>query len=98
LYTVYQNGEYIIGKAVDGYVVVNTKGEYENHSHFKYSLSAARRCIELVKKKTIPKYSLYMITACKRISIDPIYNAKLDLYLLNHKQKLKCRKKISFAR
>jgi len=98
LFIVYQNGEYKIGKAVNGYVVVNTKGSYENHSHFSYSMKAARRCIELCKKKTIPKYSLYMITACRRITIDPVYGTKLDEYLSNHKQKLKCRKKISFAR
>ena len=46
-------GNMVIKKTSHGYVVVNTDGSYENHSHFT-NLKGAQRCILLIKKKILP--------------------------------------------
>ena len=58
------------------YVVVNTMGGYEKHSHFD-SYKGATTCIDLVLKHKIPK-SRYLITAAKRLTIDDEYMAELE--------------------
>lgn len=58
------------------YVVVNASGDYENHSHFE-SYRGAVTCINLVKKKRVPK-SGYLIKAAMRLTTDSDYRHHLE--------------------
>lgn len=58
------------------YVVVNASGGYENHSHFE-SYKGAVTCINLVKKKRVPK-SGYLIKAAMRLTTDSDYRHHLE--------------------
>lgn len=84
---IYRKNEFVIYKKSKGYIVVNTKGAYENHSHFDYSLEAAISCINFVIKKVIPNKSRYMAIACKRLSINPEYIERIEQSLKNSKDK-----------
>lgn len=95
----YQNKEFVIKKVERGYVVVNLNGGYNNHSHFNYSFDACRRCIELVQKNIIPRYSLYMMMACYRIALDPKYKEDIKhLIEIKKSRKQKCIKRREFAK
>lgn len=73
----YRKGEFVVKKSRRGWVIVNEDGEYENHSHFTYSYGATIKCIELTRKKKVPR-SEYMIIACKRLTNDVNYIERLD--------------------
>lgn len=95
----YQNNEYVIKRVNGGYVIVNLRGEYRNHSHFNYSFEACRRCIELVQKKIIPRYSIYMMIACQRIALDSKYRNEIqNLIEIKKSRKQKCVKRKEFAK
>ncbi len=93
--------EYLIKTNKRGYVVINTNGDYKNHSHFK-KIGAAKKSIAITKNKIIPK-SEYMMEACMRLSTDEAYIAKIkELYeVKNNKKKSKyknnCRKVLGIA-
>ncbi|MEQ8155350.1 MAG: hypothetical protein ABRQ25_10780 [Clostridiaceae bacterium] len=82
---IYQRQEYFIIQGAGGYVVINNNGAYENHSHFSYSMEAAKNCINFAIKRLIPKRSKYMAIACKRISTDEEYREMIDEYLKQEK-------------
>lgn len=68
-----------------GYIVVNTKGKYENHGHFK-KLSTCYVLIRLIQKKSIPKKS-FMIEAARRITTDEKYKQVLTIKQEKNKQR-----------
>ena len=66
----------IIDCGLDGYVVVNIKGDYDNHTHLdKYG--TCKLLIKLVCKKIVPD-SDYMRTSAKRISRNKKYIQDID--------------------
>lgn len=70
-------GDYKIVKEQvrNSYIVVNTKGKYKNHEHFK-KLSTCYLMIDLLQKKKVPK-SDYLLEAAIRITTDEQYKAQL---------------------
>ena len=77
--------EYKILQNQRDYIVVNTKGNYENHGHFK-KLSTCYVIIRLVQRKTIPR-STYLLEAARRITTDAKYKQTLELKQLKNKQR-----------
>lgn len=77
--------EYKILQNERDYIVVNTKGKYENHGHFK-KLSTCYVIIRLIQRRTIPKKP-FMIEAARRITADATY----EQVLANKQQKNKQR-------
>lgn len=73
---VYSEGNYQVLKVHDGYVARNTKADYKHHSHFK-NKGASIKCVRLCIDKIIPRYSLYLLKACMRLSNDEKYVAEL---------------------
>lgn len=73
---VYSEGSYQVLKVHDGYVARNIKADYTHHSHFK-NKGAAIKCVRFCTNKIIPRYSLYFLMACMRLSNDKKYVAKL---------------------
>lgn len=71
----------------DGYIVINCKGEYCNHSHFK-KLSTCYLIIRLVKSRRIPNKP-YMIEAAIRLTTDELYRKTLINKQDKNRQKLK---------
>lgn len=92
---IFNDSNYCIKKSRRGYVVINLKGDYKNHSHFK-NINGAKKCIYLSKNRIVPK-SFYMMTACKRISTDELYIRKIEKLkeVKENKKNLKYRNKIS---
>ncbi|MFD3158020.1 hypothetical protein ACFIJ5_14285 [Haloimpatiens sp. FM7330] len=84
---------YYVKKGRRGYVVINSEGEYKNHSHFK-SIGAAKKCISLTKNRIVPK-SLYMMVACMRLSTDELYIKKIQKLkeVKENKQKIRYKNK-----
>lgn len=70
------DSDYCIKKSKRAYVVINLKGDYKNHSHFK-NAESAKKCIYLTKNKIVPK-SFYMMVACIRLSTDELYIKKIQ--------------------
>lgn len=77
--------EYKILEGKDDYVVVNTKGEYHNHGHFK-KVNTCYTLIRLMQGKTIPNKP-FMIEAARRITTDAKYKQTLELKQLKNKQR-----------
>lgn len=73
---IFSDNNYCIKKSKRGYVVINLKGDYKNHSHFK-KMGAAKKCIYLTENRIVPK-SLYMMVACMRLSTDELYIRKIQ--------------------
>ena len=69
--------EYKILKTKRDFVVINTRGNNCNHSHFLHE-RAARNLIYIVLRKQIPK-SIDIQEAAKRIILDEIYEEKIIL-------------------
>ncbi|MBP2026942.1 hypothetical protein J2Z35_000734 [Acetoanaerobium pronyense] len=69
--------EYKLLKTKRDFVVVNTNGTREYHSHFDKE-NAARNLIDILIKKKIPK-GQYFLEAAKRVTIDKEYNERLEL-------------------
>lgn len=90
---IYKDSYYYIKKSKRGYVVINSKGDYKNHSHFK-NLGPAKKCIYLTKNKLLPK-SLYMMVACIRISTDELYIKRIEKLkqIKDNKQNIKYKNK-----
>jgi hypothetical protein len=77
--------EYKILQNERDYIVVNAKGKYENHEHFK-KLSTCFVIIRLMQRKTIPNKP-FLIEAARRITVDDTY----EQVLANKQQKNKQR-------
>lgn len=65
----------IIGSS-GNYVVINTKGNYENHTHLR-NYNTCELLIKLVCKKVVPDKS-YLRSSAKRISRNKKYIQKID--------------------
>lgn len=63
--------EYIILETHYDFVVVNTEGEYENHSHF-YTKKTCEKFIRMIRRRTIP-LSPYFRESALRVSLDEKY-------------------------
>lgn len=77
--------EYKILQNERDYIVVNTKGKYENHGHFK-KLSTCYVIIRLMQRKTIPK-KFFMLEAARRITTDEKYKQVLTIKQKKNKQR-----------
>ncbi|HOR57868.1 MAG TPA: hypothetical protein PLV82_04420 [bacterium] len=74
----YRIDEFIVKRVKRGWVVVNTKGGYKNHSHFCFSKKAAVRCAIYAARRIIrPSEGHYMLEACYRVSTDARYRQRL---------------------
>lgn len=69
-------GEFVILKDRRGYVVVNTRGLYEHHSHVKTE-KTAELLINLVSNKVVPN-SPYLIESARRVTLDESYRVSLE--------------------
>lgn len=85
---VYKKKEFIIFPSKTGYIALNFDGEFkENHTHLK-SFKAAKKAIDLVIKKKIPRSnSFYYLNSCKRLSLDQEYKDKITELIKVKKQK-----------
>lgn len=68
-------GDYKILEASRDYLVVNTKGKYKNHGHFR-RLKTCYLIIKLIQTQQVPK-SKYLREAAIRISTDIDYINKV---------------------
>lgn len=82
---VYVKDEYVIRETNDGYILINTRGEYENHGHIK-KLNTAKSIIWLMKKKTVPR-SDYLRGTVLRVSLDRDYKQKVLNKIQKDKEK-----------
>lgn len=69
-------GEFVILKDRKGYVVVNTRGSYDNHSHVKTE-KTAELLVNLVRNKVVPN-SPYLIESARRVTLDESYRVSLE--------------------
>lgn len=76
---IYRKDEFIILKVSEGFIVYNTKKEWENgHSHLK-SFKAAKTAINLVQKGKLPKSrGFYYLTTLQRISTEEEYIERIE--------------------
>lgn len=51
------------------FLVIDTLGSYENHSHFS-TLKSAKKCVQFLIKKQKPTRSKYMQKAVRRVAGD----------------------------
>lgn len=51
--TIYTKGRFKVVKNAHGYIVINTQGDYDSHSHFK-NLEGAKRVLHLIEKHILP--------------------------------------------
>lgn len=72
---IYQDKDFKIISTYRNYVLVNKKGEKENHGHFKKA-DTCHLMIRLIRKMTVPK-SKYLQDAALRISINEDYKNKI---------------------
>ncbi len=74
----YRINEFEVRRVKKGWIVINNKGGYENHSHFSFSRKAAIRCAKYANRKIIrPCEGPYMLEACRRITLNKDYEKKL---------------------
>jgi hypothetical protein len=85
---IYRKGEFIILKVSEGFIVYNTKKEWENgHSHLK-SLKAAKTAINLVQKGKLPRSrGFYYLTTLQRISTEEKYIERIEQLKQTRKEK-----------
>ena len=75
----YRRGTIIVFKARHGYVVHNTKKDFEKgHTHF-VKLHSAKSAARMAQEKTIPNAGgFYFLTSLQRISTDENYIRRID--------------------
>lgn len=85
---IYRKDEFIILKVSEGFIVYNTKKEWENgHSHLK-SFKAAKTAINLVQKGKLPKSrGFYYLTTLQRISTEEEYIERIEQLKQTRKEK-----------
>lgn len=85
---IYRKDEFIILKVSEGFIVYNTKKEWENgHSHLK-SFKAAKTAINLVQKGKLPKSrGFYYLTTLQRISTEEKYIERIEQLKQTRKEK-----------
>lgn len=76
---IYRRKEFVILKARDGFIVVNTKSKYDfKHTHtnnYAYAKSIIDLCI---RKKMPDKPTKRLVESLQRVSLDKVYVSKLD--------------------
>ncbi len=77
-------GQYKIIRTQKDYVVINMRGNYENHGHFK-KLSTCYVICRLLNHWDVPK-KRYLIRSCIRITTDVNYKDTLVGTLGNQRQ------------
>lgn len=85
---IYKKKEFIIFPIKNGYVVLNTKGEFkDSHTHLKH-FNAAKKAIDLVINKKIPRSnSFYYLKSLHRLSLDKEYKDKITSLIKVKKHK-----------
>ena len=91
---VYKKNEFEVYITNSSIVIVNTKGEYENHAHLtksedakgKVKLSTTKALIDIIIKKKIPR-SNYLVTSAIRLTTDIEYKSNLIVVLERRKTK-----------
>lgn len=76
---VYRYDQFVVKKTTDGsFVVVNTKSNYEHHSHVK-SIQAGKALCKLAAKHKLPKNNdLYFIESLIRLTNNKKYLCELN--------------------
>ncbi|GAA0861892.1 hypothetical protein [Paraclostridium tenue] len=76
---IYERNEFIIFQVKEGYIAYNTKKEFEKgHTHLKH-FDAAKKAIDLVINKKIPKSTnVYYLTSLIRLANDESYIEKIN--------------------
>lgn len=85
---IYERKEFIIFQVKEGYIVYNTKKEFEGgHTHLKH-FEAAKTAIDLVINKKIPKSTDgYYLASLIRLSDDDNYINKINNLIESREQK-----------
>lgn len=85
---IYRKDEFIILRASKGFIVYNTKKEWESgHSHLR-SFKAAKTAINLVRKGKMPRSrGFYYLTTLQRIATDERYVARIEQLKTTRRQK-----------
>lgn len=85
---IYEKKGFIIFQVKEGYVVYNTKKDFqEGHTHLKH-FEAAKTAIDLVINKKIPKSTdVYYLSSLVRISDDDDYINHIEELIEARKQK-----------
>jgi hypothetical protein len=82
---IYADDKYKILKNYSGYILINKKGEYENHGHFKKK-GTCFTMIKLIEDLKVPK-SDYLREAALRISTNDKYKRDIRIKIEKDKQK-----------
>lgn len=79
---VYERNKYLIFRVKNGYIVYNSKKEFDDgHTHLKH-FNACKTLIDLSCKKKLPRSnSIYFISSLIRISDDEKYIEKLKEFI-----------------
>lgn len=87
---VYEKSYYIIFKVRNGFIVYNTKKQFdEGHTHMR-SFKASKTLIDLAIRKKIPRSnSEYYMTSLIRISNDEKFSKEISEIMKVKKQKTK---------
>lgn len=85
---IFERKEFIIFQVKEGYVAYNTKKDFEEgHTHLKH-FNAAKKAIDLVISKKIPKSTnVYYLTSLVRLTNDEKYEEKINELIETRKQK-----------
>ena len=74
---IYADDKYKILKNYSGCVLINKKGKYKNHGHFRKK-ETCFLMIKLMEKKEVPKSS-YLRESALRISLDEKYKKNIQI-------------------
>ena len=85
---VFEKKEFMIFQVKEGYIAYNTKKPFEEgHTHLK-NFNAAKKAIELVINKKIPKSTnAYYLTSLIRLTNDEKYMVKIEELIETRAQK-----------
>lgn len=75
---VHRHGNYIViedDHRKKGHIIINTKGQYENHGHVKY-LNSCKKLLRLMDRQIVPDNPYLRVTVL-RISLNEKYKAKV---------------------
>lgn len=83
--TVYQFKEYKVIDSNRGHIIINTKGEYDNHAHVK-RLTTCKKVLNMIERHIVPD-STYLRGTALRLSLDEKYIDKINIKIEKDKQK-----------
>lgn len=85
---IFERNEYMIFQVKEGFVAYNTKKAFEEgHTHLKH-FNAAKKAIDLVISKKIPKSTnVYYLTSLIRLTSDEKYVEKIQELIETREQK-----------